>query len=377
MLRSRRNKKIMFYLLLVGITAVIVTSSVGFMSYRFFNAKLLKERTLYENKLAEKSQQLALYEVKSHQGFVLKNKKKAGETINEEDIVSLKLPDYFTPIDLIDTRENIVGKVIKINADTNTAITNEMVYANGPLDPSLRREEVEYIKLPLELKNKDTVDIRIVYPNGEDYIVVSKKKLDVVNQEKQLAFFNSVEEEALLLQSALVDAYINNAELYMKKYIEPEMQPEPIVTYTPNKDVITVLKTNPQILNQAKWKLSLKIREGLEDRLKLIEDKDRIRVGADAPSGSAVSKRKGNDGAVPANQSNPNGTATGVEGTVNNNNPQVIQPEGSSTSTKEPTSSIDSSSIHSTDNDDTGVTSNSTTDNSVNTEDQNSSLLGR
>lgn len=344
------------------------------MSYRFFNAKLIKERTLYENKLAEKSQQLAVYELKSRQGYVLQIGKKAGEIINEEDIVAMYLPDYFTPVDLIATRENIVGKVIKINADVNTAITNEMVYANGPLDPSLRREEVEYIKLPLELKEKDTVDIRIVYPNGEDYIVVAKTKLDVVDQEKQLAFFNSVEEEALLLQSALVDAYINNAELYMKEYIEPEMQPKPVVTYTPNKDVIAMLKMNPQILDQAKWKLSLKIREGLEERLKLIEDQDRIRVGADAPSGSAVSKRKGNNGAVPANQPNTSGTAVGVEGTVNNNNPQVKQPEVPSQSTNEPSSEIDSST---TSDYDTGTTNSSSTDDTVNSEDQNSSLLGR
>lgn len=78
----------------------------------------------------------------------------------------------------------------------------------------------------------------------------------------------------------------------MKQYVEPELQPEPVVNYVPNLDVLGVIKDNPFIIDQAKWSLAANLRKELEKRLEVMEDEDRIRVGAQAPSGSGVIQRK-------------------------------------------------------------------------------------
>ena len=205
-----------------------------------------------------------------------------------------------------------------------------MVYANGPLAADVRKEETEYIKLPLRAeKGHTTVDIRIVFPNGEDFVVMSKKKLDDFDLDKQQAFFTDNEEEAMMLQSAMVDAYINNAELYMKAYVEPEMQAAPIANYLPNLDVISLLKTDPMIVDRARWGLVDRLRKSLDERLKDIEEVKKVRVGADAPQNSGVIKRKKPDGATAATPTDQQQKT--VQGGVNSianqsNNPSVLQP---------------------------------------------------
>lgn len=307
----------------VGTIVLIVTITVSFVTYKINNAKLIAERAKYERALNEKNAKLDQYEQQSKVGWVLIRDIESGEKITDLDVEERTLPDYFVPGNVIANKEDVIGKVIKINALRSTAITEEMVFEDGPLDPSTRKEEVQYVRLPLQIAAGDTVDIRIVFPNGEDYIVVSKKKLDTVDFEGQNAFFQDTEEEAMLLQAALVDAYINDAEIYMKQYVEPELQAAPRPTYVPNSAVLDLMTRNPQIVNSAKWKLVESLRNSLEDRLDKINIEDKVRIGAGAPMGSAVAKRKREDGAIygpNANSTNQSssmdGTSVGVNGII-------------------------------------------------------------
>ncbi|MFC6333909.1 SAF domain-containing protein [Paenibacillus septentrionalis] len=295
----RRNKKLLRYTLISGTVVAVFTSSVWFLSYRHYNAKLVEERSQFSIQLMEKNQELEKYQDQSKRGYVLSTVKNAGQMLEESDIKEEILPVFAAPDNLIQSKEDIVGKYLKINASPGTAVTLEMVRDEEILDPSERIEETEYVKLPIKVKKDDVVDIRIVFPNGEDYIVISKKKLIDVDVVNQYSFFHNNEEEALLLQAALVDAYINYAELYMKVYVEPELQERPDPTYIPNSDVLTVIKSNPLIVDQAKWKLANDLRAAMEKRLAAYEDGEMFRIGAQAPAGSGVSNRKtGSTGAT-------------------------------------------------------------------------------
>lgn len=333
--KSRSSKNLMKKVVITSSIAVVLTASVAFLVYRLENSKLIRERAKYERILAQEQAKLYKYEQQSKSGWILTRNVEAGETIEVNDIKQSMLPDYFTPSNVITDPEEIVGKVIKIKALANTAVTGEMVYAEGPLDRSTRNEETEYVRLPVKLAPKDTVDIRIVYPNGEDYIVVAKKKLSDFNQERQQAFFQDTESEALLLQAALVDAYINNAELYMKTYVEPEMQEAPPVTYVPNLDVLKEIQNNPLIVKSAKWKLQEDLRKSLEKRLSNLDPMNIYRVGASAPVGSAVSRLKVAEGATPTQTTTQNngdavqqngGVGSAEQGSTNSNNPSLLQP---------------------------------------------------
>ncbi|MRN53055.1 SAF domain-containing protein [Paenibacillus monticola] len=294
----RKSKKILRYSIISGCLVAVITSGVWFATYRHYNAKLIDERVSYEEQLTDKDEVLQRYMDQSQTAYVLVSSKLAGEAITESDVMEEKLPKFSSPDNLISESKLIVGKYLKIDAMPGTALTTEMVRDEERLDPSERKEETQYIKLPLRLTKRDVVDIRIVFPNGEDYIVVGKKSLEDVDLANQYTFFNDDEEEMQMLQAALVDAYINNAELYMKQYVEPELQPEPEANYVPNLDVLRVIKDNPLIIDQAKWSLAAQIRTELEKRLEAIKDGNEIHVGAQAPSGSGVIERKAVQGST-------------------------------------------------------------------------------
>lgn len=331
-LKSRKSKLIAKYATYVGAIVLVVTASTAFLSYRIFNAKLIAERTKFERQIEQNNEQLKKYEKSTRTGWILVNDKKAGDVIGSKDVQQIKLPDHFTPTNVISSDKDVIGKVIKISSLKTTYVTEEMIYENGRLEDSERKEEIEYVKLPIKLQKEDTVDIRIVFPNGEDYIVLAKKKVTDLDKENQLAFFNDNEEEALMMQSALVDAYINNAELYMKIYVEPEMQDKPIPNYVPNKAVIDLMQSNPLIVKKARTELAKQLRDSLDRRLDAIDPADSIRVGADAPTGSAVSKNKHSDGA--SIKKVPSNTSTGINQGVNDivsssaetGSPKVLQP---------------------------------------------------
>ena len=64
----------------------------------------------------------------------------------------------------------------------------------------------------------------VQFPSGQDYIILSKKKIDRLQYP---AFWTTLsEQEILLLSSALVDAYLHNATLYALTYVEPERKRE-------------------------------------------------------------------------------------------------------------------------------------------------------
>lgn len=387
-MKSRKSKLIIKNTIYVASIVLLITVTASFITYRINNAKLISVSAKYERMLNENNAKLSQYEQQSKVGWVLIRDIEAGEKITDLDVEQRTLPDYFVPGNVIANKEDIIGKVIKINALQSTAVTEEMVFEDGPLDPSTRKEEVQYVRLPLQIADGDTVDIRIVFPNGEDYIVVAKKKLDSVDFEGQNAFFKDTEEEANLLQAALVDAYINDAELYMKVYPEPELQAAPRTTYVPNSAVLDLMTMNPQIVNSAKWKLVESLRNSLEDRLEKINIEDKVRIGAGAPMGSAVAKRKREDGAMygpsannsAQSSSSMDGTSVGVNGIIDT--PTTPAPPLNSTSNNvnsTPTPNVDSSQTNKVPVEDTTVypvPNNDIPDVNVNNEEEVPDLLG-
>ena len=63
---------------------------------------------------------------------------------------------------------------------------------------------------------------------------------------------NINEEQLLTMSSAIVEAYkIEGAKLYAIKYTEPGNQEAAVITYEPRKDIVTLIKNNPNIVKEA------------------------------------------------------------------------------------------------------------------------------
>lgn len=147
--------------------------------------------------------------------------------------------------------------MVKTNIPAGTIITKDMLEEiDEPVTADLRLQEYNMIILPTLLTNGNYIDVRFQLPEGEDYIVVSKKK--VIHTTESSVWLRMTEDEILTLGNAIVEAYtIPGSKLYATPYVEPGRQVAATPTYAVSLAVMNLINTDPNIRKEAKeglWK---------------------------------------------------------------------------------------------------------------------------
>lgn len=162
--------------------------------------------------------------------------------------------------------------VAKVAMAKNTILTSETVAKSDELtDNTTRTQEYNMLGLPADIETDDIVDVRLRMPDGTDYIVVSKKKVTVLDQggipSINTITLNLSESEILMMSNAIVEAYqIPGSKLYVSRYVEPGLQAQATATYVPNAAVQNLIYTNPNIVNEAKNELNKRYNDNANNR---------------------------------------------------------------------------------------------------------------
>lgn len=160
-----------------------------------------------------------------------------------------------------------IGMTALIEIPAGTQILSTMLTMHGVSD-ELREIEYQVISINPSIENNDTVDVRLCYPNGECYVVLSKKTVKGYGQDSLSCYFWNDEEEILRMQAAMVDASLYpGSTLFMTKYIEPNIQNASVVNYTPSISILSLIESDPNIIQKASQELSKQLRKALENRL--------------------------------------------------------------------------------------------------------------
>ena len=136
----------------------------------------------------------------------------------------------------------IVGRMVKANVSKNTPVLDSNLYVRDEEQPAkdLRIQEFNFIQIPSDVNTGDFVDVRIQFPTGENYRVVTAKRVEKAHMEENdgvgqnTIFLNLNEEETLTMASAVIEAYMQDGvKLYASKYVDPANQlfREEIVDY--------------------------------------------------------------------------------------------------------------------------------------------------
>ncbi|HWT27084.1 MAG TPA: hypothetical protein VN131_04025, partial [Mobilitalea sp.] len=158
-------------------------------------------------------------------------------------------------------------KVALVNIPSGVQVIKNML-TKDKVSSELRELEYSVINLNSNVVSNDTVDVRICYPNGESYVVLSKKVIKGVDTETSICFLWLEEEEILRMSAAIVDAGLYpGAKLYVTKYIEPSIQEASIVNYTPSLSILSMIEQDPNIVDRYSQELSKEVRKALENRL--------------------------------------------------------------------------------------------------------------
>lgn len=139
---------------------------------------------------------------------------------NRQEIYMLTGTNY-NQYESVPTLDLLVGRKLKINVSTNTTLTEEMLVAvDEEATDDLRLEEFAMITLPSDTNTGDYIDVRITFPTGEDFSVLTGKKVEKYTD--NTVFLKLTEDDILTMGSAIVEAYMyDGTKIYATKYVDP------------------------------------------------------------------------------------------------------------------------------------------------------------
>lgn len=131
-----------------------------------------------------------------------------------------------------------IGKSMLVDVEEGTWLTKNMLYEG---EKNVREVFIKEIEVAEHLQTGDRVDIRLRYPNAEDYIVLLDKILVKYDSDSGIVL-ELTEEELLLLSSAISDCSLyEKTKLYAVEYPKYPQISMGVVTYIANKEILRML----------------------------------------------------------------------------------------------------------------------------------------
>ncbi len=264
----RNNRQVRWLLkhktLILEILAGVLFVSLGVSVFLYYRSTTALKQDLQEQTDALNAQIAA----NNRSGYVALTDINQGDIL--QDGVNVSMATFASGANVTTfATADCIGKQAVVDIPANTPITTNIVATEMP--KQMNERECTFINLSANLLKGDFVDVRILFPNGEDYIVVSKVAIQNPVIASNIVYLWLQEHEILNLDGAIVDANLHGAMIYTTKYIEPEVQPANTVTYQPNEAVIALMQKDPNIVQEAAAALSVSARQSIEDRLKAFE----------------------------------------------------------------------------------------------------------
>ena len=238
MQRKARQSFLLGMLLMLVIAGIVI----GILFLQITKLQDEQKKTL----AASKSVYVLNHDVKSGETFTIKDLSDETLVTTIDDDELAQLSDFMKTNKETNKQENVVV-MSKIDLKAGTIITNSMITASDEkVESSLRVEEFNMLTLPTDVAKNDYVDIRFVLPNGQDYIVVSKKR--VIKSSASTIFLKLSEDEILTMSNAIVEAYITDGSMLRAvKYAEPGIQQAATPTYVASAEVIDLINKDVNI----------------------------------------------------------------------------------------------------------------------------------
>ncbi len=285
---SQKKKVKLLMVILAAVTAVVIISLAVIIFFYVKNKSIKAE--LDAMKLQQTQNERVVYSA-GPEGI------KSGEPVTAENTLfapiysGLDIGYYITGDDL--------GSTAVIDIDPGTPIMKNMVTPLS-ITEDTREYEIEVCNIMVDQQENDVVDIRILFPTGEDYLVLSKKQIHNLVFDSSLFYAYLSEEEILRLASATIDAFtVSGTRIYTTRYVAPSRQKDAEPNYPLKAETLDLLLEDPNVskLELAKETLNYEARMSLEQRLKgLTEDQLRAVTSgfglADTAANSVLTERQ-------------------------------------------------------------------------------------
>lgn len=239
-----------------------------------------KNKSFYKNEISKADE---LLEYNKRFVFMAASDLKEGEIITEEntylkEVIISEPKSGDTNINQsgsngsdIWINEDYMNQMLLVDVPKGMFITKNMLVDFEKENEGYREVYVSEIKIFFNIQSFDYCDIRIIYPNGETYIVLSKKKILNISDGREDCCLWLNPEEIHLLQSAIVDCNIyEGSRLILTKYINSKNEKSSAVNYIPSLQTLSLIYKEGGINKLTGTNYSKEERESLEERLSLL-----------------------------------------------------------------------------------------------------------
>lgn len=254
MKRKKRNRMLIMIVVIV-LLALIICSFFEYSKIQDLKAANI----MYQTELSNNQQTVYVATDLINAGDIVTD---TGENANVEKqtvYTGLESYNYITESEM-----NIRAKV---DIAAGVPVMYNMV-TDVVVDNDTRDYEISVANLTTDQKENDVVDIRVIFPNGEDYVILSKKQITNLNLENCVFTSQLNEEEILRFASAIVDAYMTTgARIYTTRYVEENIQETSTPNYPVRETTIALINSDPNVVTKATETLNLEARLSLEQRL--------------------------------------------------------------------------------------------------------------
>ena len=228
--------------MLVGIIVGLLIGCVG-IAFFFMQATNYKK-------------QIDTAQANTRQAYVLKNDIKSGTNITLDDLVQVSALKDVIPTDYVTLEDITENTIAKLDLTRGLVLSKAMIQeSDAKVTADLREQQYNMVILPQYLEQDSYIDIRLTLPNGQDYIVVSKKRIKQITEDT--IWIDMYEQESLVMSNAIVEAYMMpGSKLYATTYVEPGIQANATPTFVPRAEVINLMNSDPNIVAEARQELA-------------------------------------------------------------------------------------------------------------------------
>ena len=209
-------KKVLIILLFL-----IVLGAGGFGTFHFYkqngnqislNATLTQKNAQVQSQLDAIGAMTVCYQVPY--------KVYSGKTIDVNTLKQVSVPASTLGEASITDIADLQGMAYRVDVQPGTILSKDMLMEQDKEIMKFPRE-IDFLSVPVTLKVGDYIDIRIILPNAEEYVVFNRKKIERLYNTTVTIYVT--EEENVLLNAAIADyaQYNQYTLIYMMKYLEP------------------------------------------------------------------------------------------------------------------------------------------------------------
>lgn len=265
---KKKNERLKIALIVVSIILLMIVAA--FVRTRMSLTALQEEHLAATTEMAENQQ--TVYIVSTEDGMGIG----AGEVIEEG--VNVVKQTVYTGLEFFNyITEEDLGSTAIIDMNEGLTVMKNMV-TPVEIATDTREYEIQVCNLMVDQKENDYVDIRIMFPNGSDYLILPKKQIKNLSMEECIFWTYLNEEEILRMASATIDAFtVTGTKIYATRYVESNLQEEAVPTYVVNATVNDMMNPSSthydnNLLTKAITTLNMNARQELEENLSYLSE---------------------------------------------------------------------------------------------------------